>query len=73
MVVVVVVLLFFDLGKKFVFSGLPSSKVVAFNFQKTQYCVTVSILYSWVGSQEPLIIFNARIYIATVKYRHGCY
>ena len=31
------------------------SKFVIFNFQKTQYHVTVSILYSRVGSQEPLI------------------
>ena len=41
-----------------------SSKVFVINFQKKQYCVTViSISYSGVGSQEPLIIFMPSVSI----------
>ena len=48
---------FFRTGNYFsFFFFLHSSEVVTFNFQKTQYCVTLSISYSRVGSQEPLII-----------------
>ena len=35
-----------------------SSKVVTFNFQKTQYCVTVSISYSRVGSRGSFDLFS---------------
>ena len=33
-------------------------KLLHLIFQKMQYCVTVSSSYSWVGSQEPLIIIK---------------
>ena len=38
--------------------GAPRFQKLAFNFQKTQYCVTVSISYSRVCLQEPLILIE---------------
>ena len=41
-------------------------KSLHFNFKKTPYCVTISISYLRVGSQEPLIIRTCRLELTKI-------